>query len=243
MIRDAIEKIIELSGPHTVTNQMGTLMYSDKKLYPVDQNRTAKPIYTKTLTSIVDYVRDYAEKDGYSKGNLMLHVVDHETVRLIDCMNSDSERECLIEACAKTPQFEFGRFTVAESFTIAVQALVKKDAQSDREIVLKFAGTTKSGTVTQYKDDGITQKATIKQGVASMAEAVVPSPCRLRPYRTFLEIEQPMSEFIFRMREGANGVECALFSADGGAWKIDAMDSIRKFFEKELEGTGVTIIM
>ena len=76
-----------------------------------------------------------------------------------------------------------------------------------------------------------------------MAEAIVPSPCILRPYRTFLEIVQTMSKFVFRMKDSGSGVDCALFNADGGAWKLDAMNSIRKYFEKALEGTGVTIIM
>lgn len=241
MIRDAIEKILELSTPHTVKS--GQIMYCDKKLYTVDQNRGVKPIYTTTLSSIVDYVREYAEKDGFEKGMLMLHIVDHETVRLIDAMNSDNGRECIIEARAKTTQFDFGRFMDNERFTIALQAMVKKDPQSDRELVLKFAGTVTAGTVASYKDDGVTQKATIKQGVASKTEAVVPSPCRLRPYRTFTEVQQPSSEFIFRMREGAGGVECALFEADGGAWKVDAMNIIREFFEETLADTGVTIIM
>ena len=105
----------------------------------------------------------------------------------------------------------------------------------DRELLLKFAGTVEAGTVAQYGDDGVTQKATIKTGLTSKGEALIPNPVVLRPYRTFLEVKQPESAFIFRMREG-HGVECAIFEADGGAWQIEAMQNVKAYLEKELKG-------
>lgn len=77
------------------------------------------------------------------------------------------------------------------------------------------------------------QKATVKTGVASKADAVVPNPVTLIPYRTFLEVQQPASDFIFRMKS-ANGVQCAIFEADGGAWKNEAMDNIKEYLKNEL---------
>lgn len=62
---------------------------------------------------------------------------------------------------------------------------------NDRDLILKFAGTVENGTIAQYGDDGVTQKATVKTGIASKGDAIVPNPVRLRPYRTFIEVEQP----------------------------------------------------
>lgn len=58
------------------------------------------------------------------------------------------------------------------------------------------------------------------------------TPAKLRPYRTFLAVEQPASLFILRMREGG---QCALFEADGGLWRETARQNIRNYFEYELE--------
>lgn len=69
----------------------------------------------------------------------------------------------------------------------------------------------------------------------SKGEALIPNPVVLKPYRTFLEVDQPESAFIFRMKEG-HGVECAIFEADGGAWMMEAMQNIKAYLEKELEG-------
>ena len=61
----------------------------------------------------------------------------------------------------------------------------------------------------------------------------MPNPVRLKPFRTFLEINQPESDFIFRMREG-RGVECAIYEADGGAWQIEAMQRIKVYIQNAL---------
>lgn len=64
--------------------------------------------------------------------------------------------------------------------------------------------------------------------------AQVPNPVILAPYRTFPEIEQPLSKFIFRMKND-RGPEAALFEADGKAWRNKAIRDIKEYLEKALE--------
>lgn len=46
-----------------------------------------------------------------------------------------------------------------------------------------------------------------------------------------------MSSFIFRVKDNDRlGVSCALFEADGGAWKNEAKKNIKEYLEKELDG-------
>ena len=71
----------------------------------------------------------------------------------------------------------------------------------------------------------------------------MPNPCVLRPIRTFTEVKQPKSAFVFRMEQGSNEtVNAALFEADGGAWKIEAMENIKDYLRAELKDTGVKVI-
>ena len=53
----------------------------------------------------------------------------------------------------------------------------------------------------------------------------------LKPFRTFLEVAQPESEFILRVNDKGN---IGLFEADGGVWKLEAKRNIAAYFEKEL---------
>ena len=69
--------------------------------------------------------------------------------------------------------------------------------------------------------------------LSGVYNAIVPNPVILRPYRTFPEVEQPASSFIFRMKEN-DGVCCALFEADGGAWKNEAMRNIKEYLKENL---------
>lgn len=50
-------------------------------------------------------------------------------------------------------------------------------------------------------------------------------------------MEQPASEFIFRVKQNKyDGISCAIFEADGGAWKIAATSSIKDYLQFELSG-------
>ena len=62
----------------------------------------------------------------------------------------------------------------------------------------------------------------------------------LTPYRIFNEVEQPSSQFIFRINSMAN---LALFEADGGKWKLDAINNIAAYLKTELAGKeNITIL-
>ena len=95
----------------------------------------------------------------------------------------------------------------------------------------------------EYGDDGVSQKATIKTGIASKEAAIVPSPVTLTPYRTFTEIAQSPSQFIFRMKQNGGVIQCALFEADGGAWKNYVKDAIAEYLNDLLrDEPNITII-
>lgn len=105
-----------------------------------------------------------------------------------------------MEAKALTPQFTFERFHDAENFNISLQsAFVKND---DRDVTLKVVGNIREEAVNQIGDDGVSQSVVAQTGVATRANVVVPNPVMLQPYRTFVEVEQPVSPFVFRMQMG-----------------------------------------
>ncbi len=53
----------------------------------------------------------------------------------------------------------------------------------------------------------------------------------LRPYRTFAEVEQPASQFVFRINQNA---QMALFEADGGKWRLEAINNIANYLKESL---------
>lgn len=228
MIKEALAYVVGLKKPEIMDINGET--YSDKPLNRIVYNPKASRIEMTTLTSLVEYIK---ARIDVMDDKMIIHVVSPTIVQLYSQLDFDREREHIVTVNAQLPDFTYGRYMGHESFIIALQS--KFIGNDDRELLLKFAGTVENGTVAQYGDDGITQKATIKTGIASKGDAVVPNPVKLRPYRTFLEVEQPESSFIFRMRQDErSGVECAIFEADGGAWKNTAMKKIKEYLQFEL---------
>lgn len=228
MIREAIDRILALAEPNVV--EIGDETYSDKQLIRMTKP-LASPLRMTTLTSLVEYMKHNAAwTDTY-----MVHVVSPIEVDVVSELNDDRNRETLVKVVAALPEFDFNSQIDRETFTIGVQSKFVEGVEDDKALILKFAGTVKNGSVAEYSDDGISQKATVKKGVSSLTEAVVPSPCKLTPYRTFTEVKQPTSDFIFRLSEGREGdVRCALYEADGGAWRNEAMNNIKEYLKTEL---------
>ena len=237
MIKKAIEYIVSLGKAETC--EIGGYTYSDKplsKIAPVIP--TPQEITVHTLTSLVDYIRSKADISAKA-GNMILEVESPVCVKFYTELNENSERSRIMRAVARIPEFDFNRFIDQERFIIGVQSQFVPD--ENRELLLKFAGTVEVGTIANYGDDGVTQKDTIKTGIASKSDAIVPSPIKLSPYKTFMEVEQPASEFIFRMKDNG-GITCALFEADGGAWQNKAAQNIKAYLEEALKDFDYVIL-
>ena len=197
MIKEALQYLVELgkAEEHTINGDT----YSDKPLHRIDMYiPKANAIEMHTLTSLVDYIK--SDVDEMSE-KMIVEVASPTKVNLYSQLDYNRDREKLVSVSARVPEFSFNNFMDQEKFCINLQSKFIDDPQTDRSLILKFAGTVEAGTVAEYGDDGITQKATVKTGIASKGDAIVPNPVELRPYRTFLEVEQPISEFIFRMKQ------------------------------------------
>lgn len=108
-------------------------------------------------------------------------------------------------------------------------------AEAEREDVTKVASNIVSTQEATFSDDGISQQVVMKTGVTKKENAIIPNPVRLIPYRTFLEVEQPESEFVFRITEGRGGVPFfKLVAADGGRWEAVAVDNVKSYLVEAL---------
>lgn len=234
MIKEALKYLVGLGEANIkqVTLPDGTVqVYSDKTLNMITKYiPRADKLHMHTLSSFVEYIK--ANIDTMAP-KMIIHVESPGKVSLYSQLDEERQRERIVEVFAQVPEFGYEKFIDHETFCINVQSKFLDDPNTDKALLLTFAGTVEQGSVAEYGDDGVTQKATVRQGIASKTDAIVPNPVKLRPYRTFIEVEQPVSQFIFRMKDG-HGIQCALFEADGGAWKNAAMSNIKDYLEFEL---------
>ncbi len=224
----AIQYLVETGEDKFIKEEIKGAIYTNKSLNRIE-GPVATAIKTTTLTSIVDYIKENV--DNVQANSIIVHVESFARVSIKAELNMDRKRECVLIAEALTPNVITDRFMDAERFNIMLQSsFVEND---DRTKLLKVSGCIKEELVKSIGDDGISQAATIKTGVASVCDVKVPNPVILAPFRTFPEVDQPLSKFVFRMQSGP---ECALYEADGGSWRNIAMENIKEYLQVSLEG-------
>ena len=234
MIREAIEKIVEMVAP--TFKEINGDTYSSKDMKLIERDNRPGEIGVNTLSGLVEYLT--ANVDKLEMSNLMIHVVDHKTVRVFDKFEANGKRNTFIRAQVDSglKEFRFGEYMDQESFCIALATLFVQVENIDSLITM--AGNIKNEAVTTATDDGISQNVTVKGGVSVVSKLKVPNPHHLSPYRTFREVFQPESPFVFRVNKGEE-ISCALFEADGGQWRLEAIDNIKEYLSENLSGIAI----
>lgn len=235
MIAEAIDKILMLSPVEV--QQIGALAYAARPLHLVVEPDLSGLSVT-TLTGLADWIR--ARPDALDPAQWVLHVEHPQSVRLIRrSTDMYGRRTCLAQAKPQdAATFAFGRWMEQEEFIIGLQSQFV--ATPDLEEVLRLVSNLEVSAVTMSDDDGISQRTTVKQGVTLKEVVRVRRVVRLSPYRTFAQVTQPASAFVFRLKSRESAVPlCGLFEADGGAWKIEAVETIRQWLEAAALGMPV----
>lgn len=240
MIRKALELITELKEeamePKIV--EIDGKTYCNKNLTRYDKESMASEITVSTLTALVDYIKGCSEE---LKKKMIIHIQSPSRISLISGLNAERNRELLMEVEADLPHFVANRWVEQEKFILELQS--KFVATPDLEAIMQVAGNIEAKTTANYGDDGVTQKTTITQGVASKTDVIVPNPVQLIPYRTFLEIEQPSSNFVFRIDGSGSVPEFTLIEADGGLWINQSKERIKEYLVGKLQDISNDIVI
>lgn len=243
MIKEALQYIAGLKEESMAPKilEIEGRTYCNKSLQRYHNFPMASELRVNTLTAMVDYIKGKPEE---LRETMILHIKSPTQVRLYSGLIDERNREELMDANAIVNEFRFDHYYDQECFIIELQAnfLETEDLLKLRTV----AGNIQAGTTANYVDDGISQKTTIKSGVANNTDIIAPNPVKLRPYRTFAEIEQPESSYVFRIKDTGSAPAFKLVEADGGLWKNATMNKIKEYLEyelaDELEKYHITII-
>ncbi len=236
MIEDAIKHIIELNEPRIV--EVDDKKFATRKLTRAGEpDPQPSPIGLHSLSGLVDYIS--ANIDQLKRAEIVIVVGDHKTVELQSRLIGFFQQRFSYASCqAFGCDYRFGNYYGLEEFNIALQSMFVPDDTTTA--LLRLIGNIKDESVTNFSDDGVTQQITAKVGVTQVENVAVPNPVTLRPYRTFREVEQPASEFVFRMRKQDKGMPlCALIEADGGKWKLEAIEKVKKWLGKKIKDVAI----
>lgn len=203
------------------------------------QSRIAR-LPVRTLGAVRDYLA--SNVDQLNKDALLLHVESPLSVNLYERLEgevSQYRRNLIITATAAASKFSFGQWQDIETFVIGIQTHFLDSGA--REAVLKLVSSVKDVEELESEDDGVSQEVRAKAGAAFVERFKVQNPVVLAPFRTFREVDQPVSPFVLRLKrsDGNGGPRCALFEADGGAWELEAIAEIAVWLRRECADVAV----
>lgn len=231
-LKEALQYLVNL-GEKTASPEVLEICgktYANKNLVRYGGKEYARAMEVSSLTAVLDYI---AAAGAEFRQDMILHVESPKKVSLVSFLDEERNREYLLIAEAAVSEFRFDQWYDQERFIMELQANFMDN--EDLRLLQAVAGNVEGGTTTNYGDDGVSQKTTIKSGIATREDVVVPNPAKLIPYRTFQEIEQPESAFVFRIRDNRNDApEFKLLEAEGGVWKNEAINRIKEYLQNGL---------
>lgn len=239
MIQEALKYLIKLGREANPIVEVDGKSYSIETLYPVKEVGPAAMEFN-FLDSLITYLKDGT--DYLCKDNLIIEIKSPTGLALhTEIIGKFNERLTPVLCTALVDPFPWGRFIDPDNFIIMSQSrfVDTEDLVKIRAIV----GNVRSDEVIQFSDDGISQQVTAKSGIARVENVIIPPRVKLAPYRTFIEIEQPESEFVFRAKKADGLPHFALFEADGGAWRIEAMNRIKTYLENNLKDINNVVVL
>ena len=208
MLAQMIDKIVSLK--ETKTFEIGGQTYTDGHLTRIPPHvDRPEAISVSGLDGVCKLIRTELEKVGTT---IMVQAKSYKSVEVMTTYLPDFSRNILYRAEADAP----GLHTGFRGREVALLDLLSR--MTDEKSV-------------RTNDNGVTQTVEARQGVSLNAMVDVKPRVMLRPFRTFLEVEQPESEFLLRV-DPDEGI--GFFEADGGIWKLEAKKNIADYFKANL---------
>lgn len=225
MLKEAIEKIAAMAVNQTYV--INGENYSDHDLVHIPQHIDMPRVFELTgLDGVAKMIR--AERLRHPDP-LFVRVTSPTQVDVYSTYMPDMSRGWIYTAKADVPGFRDGYQDHMETIIRLRSRFAPNEGQEYLLSLLSRMNMEQSATST---DNGVTQRVESRQGIALNGMETVKPIVKLRPYRTFHEVEQPESEFLLRVdKNGSVG----LFEADGGAWKLQGKKNIAAYFEETLK--------
>lgn len=237
----AVDKIVEvaqqaLASEERIFEVVGVPM-SRAALKDVTPLRPEpEPIHLTGLQPLADYLEFDLDGIKATSSEYVIHVVNENLVRVVSKPTGYHLRRHTIAQAGWEPAWKQSRLASwipVEDAIIELQTLVEDS--TERAAILKLLGNVRGEDVKTSEDDGVSQTVTTRAGAYMKTEGDVPNPVSIAPFRSFPEIEQPASPFVFRLKNmPPTGVCAKLTEADGGAWQHEAMERIRGWLAKNV---------
>lgn len=243
MLKEAIAKIEEMAKPTMVCVGDHTFAVTNDGV-PVEIRLAfyeQKNVALCSLDALVKMVK--TEGARFGDDTLYISVRDHENVVCFGHPRAELNEHRLDYFSAKATDVPGWDAVTKMPFEQAAVALQTRfQAGGDLEYTLTLLSQISCGAKITYNDIGIATTVVTQKGVSLQQNSTIRPIVKLRPYRTFQEVEQPEGLFLIRIDE--RGI--TFTEADGGMWKLTARKTIKAYLEDALKDevdSGKVVVM
>lgn len=224
MLKAAIEKILELA-PVQIFDVEGKPYSTQKLVYIPPVVDRPERLKVNGLDSIVKLIRTELDKIDTT---VLVRVTSETHVEVMTTYLGDYSRNTLYVAETDVPGFRDG-WRDRETAMIQLRSLFIPGEGT--EYLLDLLSKVSKDDKVSTMDNGVTQTVEARMGIALKESVEIKPRVPLQPFRTFLEVAQPESEFLLRLdEEGRIG----LYEADGGVWRLEAKRNIMNWLTVQL---------
>lgn len=229
-LANKIEELVKGQVEPAIEEINGVEYEKTARGYSLLKKTHTKYIEVNSLDGLVGMIDAYLNetKDTDIKAPFIVNI-DFNNIQVMSALGNDKIRNYLIEANPMIPNLEMGhRLTVEELIILLSTSYVPT------ENTTKFINSLSSLRVVEeveFNDDGIGQTVVAKQGASMNKSFQVQPIVKLQPIRSYAEIEQIESKFLFRVNK--DGTVC-LRDADGGQWKYEVQKRIFDYLKEKL---------
>lgn len=248
MLKEAIEKIESMVEPVIKTIDGHNYIIANDGGYSEIKPDLELPlaISLNSLDAVVTMVKTEAVKTAERKASipLFISVPTATTVEVFSRTLRDEREERIKFYRANATDVPGWEPTVKLPFDQAAVALQTRFQDGgDREYCLQLLSNITTGAKITYNDIGVATTVVTQKGVALQQNQTIKPLVKLRPYRTFQEVEQPEGLFLIRIDE--RGI--TFTEADGGMWKLTARQTVAKYLKEaladEIESGAVKVML
>jgi hypothetical protein len=229
MLKEAIQYIVGLAEPKLL--EIAGEQWVDKAVQAPPEY-LADVLTLSTLQGVVDYLTE--NRDGLDLSKLTIHVESPTAVAVLGpIVGRRRKREQYLQAKPLLPDVKLGQWIGREAMSIQLQAMFSPS--EDLAGLLLIVGNMEAGETRTHTDDGMSQTVATRKHVGTLERTLVKRVVGLSPFRTFQEVVQPESDFVFRVRDVEGVLSVALYEADGGAWRREAVEAIADWLAEQLK--------
>ncbi len=235
MLKEAIEKIEAMASKPQVREIDGVSYIIDKdgaytQIKP-DINGPENCLMN-SLSAVVQMIkREGLPMFGTPAYPLFVTVPSHEKVEVFLSQNPDKRYDRPYIYTARATDVPGWGDKVALAFDEAAVALQTRfQPGGDLDYTLALLSQITTGAKVTYADNGIATSIVTQKGISMQQNTTIKPIVKLRPYRTFQEVEQPEGLFLIRINE--RGI--TFTEADGGMWKLEARKTVAAYLTEAL---------